>query len=98
MCVLKDYEVPKKVLNIETNQDHLNEISSEFDELLQLKSVYRSDESNYYRAYNMMIYLEEASQSSYLMQFNQKNIQLSYSGSEHEFLIKNEVSLLCLNK
>lgn len=94
MSQLPAYEVPSEISKIEQNQlgSFGGDIAPELSALLKRKSQFRTNEANYAKAYATMVQLEEASQSTYLVQFNQQNIKLSYSGEEREFLIKSEVS------
>lgn len=94
MSPLLAYDVPPEILEIEQNQmsSFGDDIAPELSGLLKRKPQFRTSEANYVEAYAKMVQLEEASQSIYLVQFNQQNIKLSYSGEEREFLIKSEVS------
>lgn len=93
MCTIADYDVPRNVLNIEQNQSKSDgEIAPELEQMHLLKPLRRTNESKYFASYTMMIHLEEAAQSRFVVQFNHQNIQLIYSGSKRVFHIKNEVS------
>lgn len=93
MYVLKSYDVPAEILKIEQNQSSFGDaIAPELSKLLDFKPLFRTNEGLYNKAYTMMVQLEEASQSTFLVQFNHQNIKLSYSGEDRDFLIKNEVS------
>lgn len=97
MSVLQSYDVPAEILKIEQNQSlYGDRIAPELSELLERKPLFRKVEVYYNAAYTKMIQLEEACQSTYLVQFNHQNIKLTYSGEDSEFLIKNDVSLIFL--
>lgn len=92
MAMLLPYDVPTNIMKIEQDQSTSGDIAPDLSHLLKCKPLYRQDESLYTEAYSKMIQLEEASQSVFLVQFNQQNIKLTYSGEERQFLIENEVS------
>lgn len=85
MAPLQLFEVPANILSIERGDATL-------DKTIKNLSQSRQNETDYITMYTMMVHLEEAAQSQFLLQFNQKNIRLSYSGEHRVFRIKNDVS------
>lgn len=87
MAPSQSYDVPDEFLNLEQKGRPFDAVS----QLTKLLKLNRSHESKYIEVFRTMIYLEEASQSHFMLKFNQKDIKLQYSGNEREFLIKCEV-------
>lgn len=85
--------MPTNVLNIEQNQSASSgDVSLELEQMHLSKSLRRTNESNYFASYTMMVHLEEAAESSNLIQFKCYDIRLIYSGNGRVFHIKNEVN------
>ncbi|XP_031626698.1 putative helicase mov-10-B.2 isoform X2 [Contarinia nasturtii] len=80
MSTLLPYEIPDNIFRIVLKKELPAVVTSE----IRLSHV------NYKKAYATMIYLEEATQSKFMAQFNQKSIKLEQIGFKKIFRIKIE--------
>lgn len=85
MGCLKAYEVPPEFANNEQS------VTPQFLNLLRARPLYRRNQSEYIKAYTAMIHLEESAHGHFLAQFNVKDVQLKYSGTGREFVIRKTV-------
>lgn len=87
-------EIPAEILSIEEENGAFGDNNpSAIEHLLGRVSLFRSNAKNYNDAYTTMIHLEEAAQSTFIKQFNTKNIRLLFTEEPREFRIRNNVSL-----
>lgn len=93
MCALNGYDVPAEISAIAQRNGQLGAVTPK--ELTTLfSSMDKTTETGYKKAYSTMIHFEEAAQSQIVVQFNTKDIQLSYSGNGREFRIA--ITVRCL--
>lgn len=89
MAALKNFDIPSEILNIDKDDN------SELLRKIEQSTRTRSSQMKYIRAYTTMIYLEEAEQSQFLLQFNAKHLRISHN-TGRIFSIKNDVSTCVL--